>query len=135
MEARRLMDHNLKTTTDNELLNFGTVEYYRNFLNSKQKLSNNTPNQKNNLKTYNNKNNNNNDIDNTSEIFPAVLTLEDHGKLKKILIHNSKQLQNEINQARESNLHIQKIQGKFKKCGTNVLFFAFFFQNIIIILK
>lgn len=113
--ARRSPFRSLKTTSNNlnkELINLGGVEYHHQQPDIKHEIINDTPNHKNNIKSNLN-NNNNNEVNDISEVFPAILTLEDRGKLKKILIHNSKQLQDEINYARELNLRVQKIQGKF----------------------
>lgn len=90
-----LIDHS------NEMLKLET-EYRVRHQYYKQDMSNETPNHKSVLKPLNS----------NEDGFPAILTLEDHGKFKNILVHNSKQLHDEINRARESKLRVEKIQGK-----------------------
>lgn len=43
--------------------------------------------------------------------FPAILTLEEDGKLKRLLVYNTRQLQEAINEATKRNNKVKQIQG------------------------
>ncbi|KAI1714021.1 ephrin domain-containing protein [Ditylenchus destructor] len=50
--------------------------------------------------------------------FPAILTLEENGRKKRILVYNQRQLEQEINYANERNSRIHQVE-EFKPIGNN----------------